>query len=77
MVLDAVGIGSLHADGDPWRGQSYCRMVAPHDANWKNYDVSVDLYNHVESGRSGVGLAGVMYNVDDENNYDYFLFALG
>ena len=76
-VPDFIGLRSLHANGTRHQGDSFCRAVAPHDAKWKNYDVSISLYNRVETGRSGAGVAGVMYNVEDRDNYDYAMFALG
>ena len=55
---------------------SFCRIVAPSNNDWRNYDVNVSLFDDIDLNRAGFGLTGVIYNVQDVDNFDFVMFAI-
>ena len=62
--------------------QVFCRVIAPLHVRGNAYDFAVDLFHqeggHVIGGHlqadAGVGAPGVVYNVVDENTFDFVAF---
>ena len=55
---------------------SFCRIIAPSSNDWRNYDVNVTLIDYIDLNRAEFGLTGVIYNVQDVDNFDFVLFAI-
>jgi len=62
LVLDASATGVVNS-------QPFCRAVLHRQVAGQAYDVKVVLYNY-----DGVGHPGIMYNVLDEDNFDFVIF---
>jgi len=65
LVLDVGSSG--HSD-------DFCRAVALQQVEGNAYDVNVLFYDVSARDGSETTSAGVMYNVVDENNYDFIVF---
>lgn len=67
----------LNGDHGSWPGDGFCRALRMDEINTGDpYTLTVDLFN--VDGLLGVnsGHPGVMYNVIDENNFDFVFFRL-
>ena len=68
----------VNADHGSWSVDGFCRVISKVEiTDSESYTLTVEIMN-VE-GRDGVnfGHPGVMYNVVDENNFDFVYFRLG
>lgn len=55
---------------------SFCRIIATNNKTWTHYDLTASLYDDVDMKRTGFGLVGVIYNVQDVDNFDFVVFAI-
>ena len=64
----------LNANHGKWPANGFCRALLPTIVKSDNYEVSAQLYNQI--GWKGVnsGHLGLMYNVLDNNNFDFVYF---
>ena len=64
----------LNANHGKWPANGFCRALLPTLVMSYFYEVSAHLYNQM--GLKGVnsGRIGLMYNVLDNNNFDFFYF---
>ena len=64
----------LHANHSNWPSKGFCRAFLPIIVKSENYEMSAELYNQI--GWKGVnsGHRGLMYNVLDNNNFDFVSF---
>ena len=75
--LAARNVGSyyvLNANHGKWPSNGFCRALLPTIVKSDNYEVSAQLYNQI--GWMGVNSShlGLMYNVLDNNNFDFVGF---
>ena len=65
----------LDADHGTADTQSFCRVVAPTQVSGDAYDVSVVMESRVVPGPAiNYGTPGIIYNVRDEDNFDFVFF---
>ena len=64
----------LNANHGKWPANGFCRALVLNIVKSDNYEVSAELYNQI--GWKGVnsGHRGLMYNVLDNNNFDFVSF---
>ena len=64
----------LNANHGKWPANSFCRALLLTIVKSENYEMSAQLYNQI--GWKGVnsGHCGLMYNVLDNNNFDFVSF---
>ena len=61
----------LQGNDGKWPGNGFCRALLPAISNSENYEVSVELYNQISWKAANSGHLGLMYNVFDNNNFDF------
>ena len=61
----------LNADVGNWPMDGFCMVYDDLDLIAESYEVSVDLYNQRIGSDQFNGHLGIMYNVQDEHNFDY------
>ena len=75
QVADVTDYYVLDAGGGSTSQGDFCRAVAPQQVEGNAYDVSVLFYDVKTRGKAEATLSGIMYNLLDENNYDFVLFG--
>ena len=75
VVMTSTNNLLLDADFSTADTQSFCRVVAPAQVSGDAYDVSIVMDSQVLSVPStNYGTPGVIYNVQDEDNFDFVFF---
>ena len=70
-------IYEINADHGAWPGDGFCRVILEKDTKTGGpYTVEVELLNVVRPSIVYYGHPGVMYNIVDENNFDFIYFRL-
>lgn len=76
-LSDATNSYEVNADHGTWPDDGFCRVLPGKELNARDpYTMTVELMNVI--GKDGVdsGHPGVIYNVVDENNFDFVYFRL-
>jgi len=73
-VYDASRFKVLQASTSNPATNVFCRIIFPDQVHHAGYDVSVLLLNRESRHGPHYGSIGAMFNVKDENNFEFVLF---
>ena len=57
-----------------WPQDGFCQVAYLRDSSTSSYQLSVDMYNFIGSGKVNLGHPGVFLNAEDQDNYDFVYF---
>ena len=57
-----------------WPKDGFCQVAYLRDGSTSSYQLSVDMYNFIGSGRVNLGHPGVFLNAEDQDKYDFVYF---
>ena len=76
-ILEATNSFEVDATHSSFPADGYCRILGEEEINAGDpYTVSIELMNVIAMGDANRGHPGIIYNVIDENNFDFFYMRL-
>ncbi|KAL9964973.1 hypothetical protein ACROYT_G028691 [Oculina patagonica] len=76
-ISEATNSYEINADHSSWSEDGFCRVIPEKQINaGDSYTMEVELMNVITSYGVHHGFPGVMYNVIDENNFNFVYFRL-
>ena len=74
-VVQLPGYVKLDADHGRWPQDAFCQVAYLKDVGQStNYQLSVDLFNFIGRDGPNLGHPGVLFNAEDQDNYDFVYF---
>ena len=74
QVDELPGYTKMDASHGRWPQDGFCQVAYLRDGSTSSYQLSVDMYNFIGSGRVNFGHPGVFLNAEDQDNYDFVYF---
>lgn len=76
-ILQATNSYEVDASRSSWPADGFCRILHKERINAGHpYTMTLELFNVIGNGVVDLGHPGMIYNVIDENNFDFVFFRL-
>ena len=67
----------IDANHGTWPQDGFCRAIFVKEGGVEDYQVTVELFNFIGWNGVSSGHLGVLFNAQDENNFDFIYFRFG